>query len=604
MKASAKWKKHKGKLWASVGSEFERSVINYLRLLWPTLVRVPARGARDQMGIDLQAIASGRLECVVQCKGFEVESIGPEQIRQMVNSIEKFRASNVRCNSYVLIYNRDSRSKAMREKLEPLLEEIVADGQAQTALLWSLDDLRLKMGEAIEDRLKKRLQENAAELQRRHESLFQFSECIVEDVPAQETILRFARDKPCTREEEPPTDRFNICAIRTGWERIRWTIVTGIFGSGKTTMVLNLAVKGFAGTPLYIWAPNLTPNAFSGTNSLLVDVTQSLGAFSDFDETERRIFEDLAGPVLGVALANENLSHLIVIDGLDENRVFADLIGMQRLSNALSDFRCPIVLTARSEYLMSMFGNFEIAFSEFSAKNAPERPARLVTLCNWKIPQVCEYLQGVEYVLGEAASQIVQELRLRILSGNLAPYGDLVRHPLFLSFIVEDIVEHGIRKIGRTGLISSWIERKLRRDLSITGRPKVDPALDANAMIVKLNRVMREVAWAMCSRVAHRIGLDESIDEQEIEKIATRVFSVGRISLMPLLLHTLMAPLGYRSSSDRSFRIGFALRPVHEYLIAEYLLEEKLSCTDFPDEVTRFYREMAEPPQVSDAEVD
>ena len=104
------WRKWSGILATATERDFERKVLPFLRLFWQFLQQLPARGPWDAKGIDLLVWAdSGPFPCGVQCKGFQVQELGDDQIRQVIKSIKAFRESDAVCDTYLLIHNRDGK---------------------------------------------------------------------------------------------------------------------------------------------------------------------------------------------------------------------------------------------------------------------------------------------------------------------------------------------------------------------------------------------------------------------------------------------------------------------------------------------------------------
>src|SRR5258707_865854 len=96
------WQRWSGMLARSTERDFERLVLPFLRLFWPTIDQVPARGNWDSAGIDLLVWTEGNpFTCAVQCKGFAVQELGRDQLRQALESIESFSSSGHRCDIYL-----------------------------------------------------------------------------------------------------------------------------------------------------------------------------------------------------------------------------------------------------------------------------------------------------------------------------------------------------------------------------------------------------------------------------------------------------------------------------------------------------------------------
>jgi len=101
------WKRWSGALALASERDFERLCLPFLRILWPAIDQAPPKKGWDSKGIDLLVLSEGsRLPCAVQCKGFVVQDIGPDQTRQVRASIEKFSQSKVLVDIYLVVHNR------------------------------------------------------------------------------------------------------------------------------------------------------------------------------------------------------------------------------------------------------------------------------------------------------------------------------------------------------------------------------------------------------------------------------------------------------------------------------------------------------------------
>ncbi len=80
------WKNIRGQLTICSGDEFERVVLHYLRVLWPTMLQAPRLQQLDRSGIDLCVLDDNRsdfFQVVVQAKGFKVaEELLQKQVDQ------------------------------------------------------------------------------------------------------------------------------------------------------------------------------------------------------------------------------------------------------------------------------------------------------------------------------------------------------------------------------------------------------------------------------------------------------------------------------------------------------------------------------------------
>jgi hypothetical protein len=80
---------------------------------------------------------------VVQFKGFEVSDLqlGRSQIRNCKESISKFRASNIKARTYLLVHNRTGKAASFRREIEAEQTSMVSSGQVERAELWDRQKL-------------------------------------------------------------------------------------------------------------------------------------------------------------------------------------------------------------------------------------------------------------------------------------------------------------------------------------------------------------------------------------------------------------------------------------------------------------------------------
>jgi hypothetical protein len=169
-------------------------------------------------------------------------------------------------------------------------------------------------------------------------------------------------------------------------------------------------------------------------------------------------------------------------------------------------------------------------------------------------------------------------------------YGELPTNPLFLSFILEDVVEFGIRKSGRAEIVRSWVKRKIRRDRASVERLSPDESLDLEALVVRVLTVLREAAGVMVEETEKGWRLTESIEEQKLSDIAAKTFRQPMESLLPILLNSVLIPLGYRN--EQGLKIGFVYQVLQEYFLAEFLMDHGLANGTYPSEVRDFCRDI------------
>lgn len=574
-----------GMLANATDRDYEQKVLPLLRLFWPDLVQVRPRAYWDRRGIDLmQRAPDHSIECAVQCKGFEVEFLGPDQQRQIEKSIDSFKKSGERCALYLVVHNRDGRNAEFRANINSKLRELVEIGSAEKVELWDGQYLLNRVHERMSQLLDESLRQRARQIAQKNERLFQFGAAYIPEVPSKQSILRFQRWEPCVVERDFPTATLNVAELVQQPLETGWTILTGEFGAGKSTVVRHVAEVSKRPVIL-IQASEISPHHFtSGQTTLLMsDVVANLEIFAEYTENDSETLLQLAAPTLTRLLRRPESDYLVIVDGLDENRAFTNLEGLQRISNQVAEFKCPVIFTTRSEHLTRMFGDFNVAFYEFSTTRGESQRARLIELTRWELAQVTTLIEkAMMSVEGENKSNLNRLLHLVQSNEHQQFYGDLIFHPLFLQFILEDVATRGIRLTDRPSLIGSWVQMKIRRDRSITTRSWFDQSIDTDEIVRNMMLLMENVAGEMTSADGDSVSLTESIESIRVQEEAQRAFRLMRVPVLDVLLYSVLVPL---RTDTRFTQVGFALKVLQEYFLARYLVREGLPETTYPETV-------------------
>jgi hypothetical protein len=584
------WKKWSGILATSVERDFERKALPFLHLFWPAMIQTPPRSVWDAKGIDLLVWSDTEpLPCAVQCKGFSVHSIGDDQIRQTLGSIEAFRRSGAKVDTYLIVHNRDGKNRKFSDLVEKQLTALVSAGLAKRAELWHRHEILDQAHDKLREIIVSEVHSYSQTLLDQFQSRFRFGHLYKTSVPVVEKTLRFKRFQPCEVIVEKPKKHRSISTLIASASRARWTLLAGRFGTGKTTSALHAAAgSSLATLVISCGALPSETHKLNSTNLLLQESLKIVRLLDDVDPIEREVIYELAGTTIARLLRGPSPQYLLIFDGLDENRLYSTLHGMQWLSNQLAELRCPVVLTTRIEHLHAMFGDFSLAFEELSWRSST-KSANLFELEAWEDEDLIKFVTQVrDETTGRERGQLDELLnKLGTPAAGLF-YGDLPSNPLFLQFILEDVVSEGMRKSSRIELIDRWCRRKLLRDRSVSGRSAVSEAMDGLDAVGRMLRVMENVAYEMTAVSGASVTLAESTTSSAMVDVTRSVFG-ERADALPILLNSLLMPIGPRGSN---LQITFAFRILHEYFLARYIHREGLSDTNYPDPVRAFVTEM------------
>jgi hypothetical protein len=540
------------------------------------------------------------ITCVVQCKTSQEKLLGKSDIAQAEQSINAFQKSGLKCSTYLLIINGDGRSADYNAAVEARLKNLVASGVAQKAELWA----RTKLFEVAFDRMKEillhGLRGRAKERQQAYQELFRFGHVYLPEVPAQEDHLILKPGAPCERRSIRPLETRRIATLLQDRSDTRWTLLTGLFGAGKTTAALQASSVGEY-TAIFVSASELGEGASRiSTNALAQEIVGALRIFEHAsspidgfyvsEPEDEEIFQRLAGAALSSLLRSETPEHVLVLDGLDENRVYLNSNGLQMLNNQLADFKCPIVLTTRFEHLSSMFGNFEALLQSLGTKRRSGRPARLLSLAPWTSTEVRRFVHEAMRSASDPEKQSLKTFLEALDDKGLHPlYADLPSHPLFLQFIMDDICSTGLHPRSQVELIRGWITRKIQRDIEHHGMP-IDEPIDEYEFIGKMLLLTEAVAAAMTS-IGATVLLAEYIDATRIEALAGVIFG-RRIPLATLLLYGVMVPKAIRIGPRLEAR--FALRVLQEYFLARHVKRSGGGLEAYPESIRVLIKDLPE----------
>jgi len=599
MTGNTAWHKWGVRLAASEERQFERACLPFLRLLWPELVITAPRGKWDRQGIDLVAYGDrDEIECVVQCKTSQLKLLGADEIREATKSIAAFESSPHSCRRYLFVINGDGRSAEFSRQVASRLEKLVVSGKAASAELWDRQQLLNHSFVRMKEILLAGLQEQSDARRDAFRRLFQFGSVYLPETPVKEEKLVLKLGERCQRVSVCGTTNRNLARMLIDDSRARWTLVTGLFGAGKTTAALEAAGTG-EHTAIFVSAADLSEGATRmGTNALAQEVVSALGlfqhgappidGFSVIDDSDEEIFTRLAGAALSSILRSEESDHILILDGLDENRVYLSPNGLQVLNNELADLKCPIVLTTRFEHLSTMFGNFEALLDDLGKKRRSSQPARLLTLAPWSMAEVRAFVEIARQSATIDEKAALDSFLQAVNSGSIYDYyGDLPLHPLFLQLILDDLCVSGLHVRSRPELVERWIRLKTWRDMDHHGIPP-EHATDRNEWLDDMLTLTEAISVAMTTG-GERIELVENIDSALVESIAAHTLGKS-LRITTIVLYTVLVPRGFRLG--KGVEVRFALRIAQEYFLARHLARTGASVGAYPAAVRKLVSEI------------
>ena len=299
------WTQKSGELATATGRDFERQALPLLRAFWPDLVHPLGLKSLDQAGIDLVVWSdSAEFPVVVQCKGLsQEERLVSEQLPQIRRSIQNFRQSDFKCQTYLLLHNRTGEDRVAHDEIVGLLNELIENRKATVAEIWDrqifLKKVRFKLKEIIENRIVARAS-NSIEL---HKRFFRFGGIHVDRVPVTHQQWMFGERGNIERAPAQPR-KLDPSQALSARKRSKWTLLLGHFGLGKSTFALH-AASTVSSKLIYVHSSEIPEDRGSvGTNHLMQKILGSLPIFNDFDDVSASEFERLGGTLLRELLLN------------------------------------------------------------------------------------------------------------------------------------------------------------------------------------------------------------------------------------------------------------------------------------------------------------
>jgi hypothetical protein len=588
------WETLRGELATATGREFERRALPLLRLFDNEMTPAPEMQGLDRAGIDILVWSDDRkFAWAVQCKGFkENEDIGQAQVKQIIKSIEKFRQSSFSCKRYVLLHNRTGENRDAVQLVEEALARLRKEGKAEDTYLWDRQKFINEARTRLKNLIIERMNENTNRLLSKQEELFRFGDVYVEQVPISEkqvTIDRHEGIRISSADAGPARRRVAELALQPSAGR--WTMLVGEFGTGKTSAALH-AARQTARQMIYVPAESMTDREGSvGTNIVLARAVEAVHLFDDFDDETRLLVHKVAGRTLAGVLTGRDSGYVLVIDGLDENRVYSRADGLQRLTNELAELQCSTVLTTRKAHFDSMFSTFGRAFEDLSIKGGKRPSARLIELELWGDQEINDLMASVVNIATPDEKEHLKCLQNSISNGEAYSfYGDLLKHPLFFQMILEEVANGRIEKANRAELVRRWMIRKIRRDVKVS-RETPTEIRDVDTFAEEMMLLHERVAYRMTSSENDTKLLMERIDSNIVEEEAQKLFGT-KVDISSLLSYSLLSAVSIRSRG--SMPVKFLLRICQEFYLASHLHRKGEGAVGYPEAVVSLWKEIQE----------
>ena len=560
-------------------------------MFWPDLIRPDGIALRDAGLSFVTFDADGSMDVVVACVGL-VGSSGIEErhLPELLEPVQRFDRLGLRCCRLVLLHNLDGRARDVEGAVTRRLAELKSSGRAETAELWSrdmfIDDALARLRTLVVDRL----HEQSQAMLRQTQTLFEVGEAFVLEVPVAASRLRLKPGSPPSIEpEHSSASTAPVAEILSSAGARSWTLLTGLYGSGKTSAALHAAADR-SHEVIYVHAGSLAPRqGENSTNIVMTRIADELGLFGDMDDGDRRVLERLSGPILRSMLSDDHSMETLIIDALDENRSLETPEAITTFASTLTELRCNLVLITRQEHFRATFGNFDHLFERLSWRGGGSRNIRLLELEAWSDRQVLELVTAVAAARPDNSE--LGRLRDGLAAGDSIDWEtEFLRHPFFLRMILDLVAEGEQVQRGRADLLTRWSRRKLIRDL-MSGRALPRPVRDRDAFIEDVERLMEAAAAEMAELDAGRMTLLDAISSDRLLDLAEQILAVSHPELGPVLSVSLMVPAAVRFR--RTVPVRFSHRAFQEFYLARSLVSAGQDGSIYPLPVQALMRELA-----------
>jgi hypothetical protein len=575
---------------------FADRALALLRIRWPECVAAPRLRKIDQQGVDLFVWDEGQaLSLAVQCKGFEVaeERVGRSQRDQCLQSIRKFRESDVRAGRYLLVHNRIASDAEFRQPVLAAIAELQHSGRVREALCWDVLRFLREVFNGLSDRVVRAL--NAA-TNRDADSFGAFDLEPVSVVPMR--LADLIVDRHHLQSETASVETLADPATLVLGDGPNLTLLLGGAGYGKTT-VARRAVRETTRKVFFLPAARIDKRVVGAKDllELTIDIEELLDlAGIDDVETWKFIRRAVVDSLMKLPTTNA----LLIFDGLDESPFLTRERGaLQHFFNFFNEVRVPVVLTARTEFWTDRQADLQQRFGKVGAhKGGIRKYVRRAELIEWNAAQMTELARRFQETLSdEEARRRLDELIVAIESGRYEEYyGDIPRRPLFLRMILDTVAAHDVHRVRRAALVEEWALLKVERDVlesqrwGTAGRPPIAGETSMRATVELSFGAMEAAAWTMTSAHEGRLLLLPSC---EVQAIAAHVPALATVTDYDgLVLNSLLVPAETPIPKPR--RVRFAHLLFQEFFLARYLAAHQgtVGALELPKETRAFLLEM------------
>lgn len=566
------------------GNKFQRAISPYLRAIFPGIIETPNLDHLDRAGLDYVVWSEKyQFPVAVQVKGWEIsaEKLGYSQVKQCEKSLLSLQErEDISVEKYIILHNRDHRSKTFRTKINALIKKHNKEGTAPKIEIWDrrtflnnvFDSMKRKLLVALKEDAQRRSALNLDFIQSAN-NILPITDLPLSSIMAEANQYRLVQRRPHSEKIADPAQ-----LILAEDEETELVLLTGEFGYGKTTAVRR-ALKMTDAPILYVPGASLD-KTLSSTKDFLSTCLEETEFFDQFIDKNIESLKRVARAVALYLFSTRSSYLRLVIDGLDESPVLARPEGFQSLFNWLKDIDIPVVLTLRTEMWNARIEAFQLSHGMKAEKDKTRNQKfRLIKLLPWDDDQIIALTdRHIKNSNNETEQEHLKAFHKLVKNGNYTTmYGDIPRRPLFLQMILSSIANHGLpnKEIGKGTLFYNWIIDKIRRDITNPmshgneGRISLQKDDTPGQTIRKSWEVMITAAGQMTQQHDDQLELTETCTFDDIlDAMPTQRHDINDLGLF---LNSLLLPAN-KSSPINKMKVYFAHRSFQEFFLAWHIL--------------------------------
>jgi hypothetical protein len=568
---------------SATGRDFERLVLPYLQFVFPDLAQPTPLGAWDRKGVDFMTTPEDdAIKVCVQCKSTVKSKFDSADIKEFKRDLRKFIESGTRCERYVLALNRNDFEGNIHKAITELGEQLPASPRVE---VWELARIVREAENAIRELIRRRVKAFNEEWRKQLTGRFAPSGSWVRHVPActYRMMLTWDSDPEIRRDKESKDIEIGSYLLRDWGPHM--ALLIGDDGIGKTSAAL-MATQEPDRTVIYVPASSLNVPPSHGTSELARQIGISIDVQPEHGD-DTKLFRFFVGRGLAQIL-REDETVTLVVDGLDENRIFRGFDGLRYIRSQLLGMRCKIILSTRTKHFALRAGDFSQALQDKGKAPNRKKGIQVVELRPWTETTTINHIKDIARTLPNRKQSSLKQLIAAINEGRASSfYGTLLSHPIFLDLVIDDVANDKIKTSTRSSLVRSWIIRKIRRDQSKYQSVTLGGDLTQEMRLIL--QALEKIALEM-SEPATKVPI-ERISHTEVRRILAE-HRLTEDEIFDLLLKSVLVAVG-QTTTFRDASIMFSHRVFHEYMIASALVRIKEAPSqDTPLEIVTFFNEL------------